>query len=72
MTTQIFAGAAAASAGSKGGLFRRTPRDAAWTAVTAGLPENADAGPMLPDRADLDLIDLPSSVIGFIEKSYKM
>lgn len=56
MTTQIFAGAAAVGAGSKGGLFRRTPADLAWTTVTAGLPANADVRVILPDPQDPNTI----------------
>ena len=56
MTTQIFAGAAAHGAGSKGGLFRRTPDDAAWTAVGGGLPDNADVRVILPHPHDANTL----------------
>jgi photosystem II stability/assembly factor-like uncharacterized protein len=49
MTAQIFAGAAALGAGTKGGLYRRAPGDSAWTTVTEGLPANVDARVILPD-----------------------
>lgn len=56
MTTQIFAGAAAGGAGSKGGLFRRTPDDPAWTSVTHGLPDNADVRVILPHPTEPNTI----------------
>ena len=60
--TRIFAGAAytktRAGIQLRGGLFRRTPGDTAWQALSNGLPENVEARAFAVHPQNPDVITL--------------
>jgi photosystem II stability/assembly factor-like uncharacterized protein len=55
-TTYVFAGAAQAGAGTRGGLYRRGVDDAGWQALGEGLPEDLQVQAITVDRSDTDVV----------------